>query len=132
MAAYLDSSVIVRYLTGDIEPLANAAASVIHSDETLIISELALLETAYVLSRLYSVPRSDLVDALARLIQRENIRLGRLAKPLALYALDLCRSSNRYSFADAFMWAEAVTSDSPTTYTFDRRFPGEGVNLKTP
>ena len=41
----------------------------------------------------------------------------------------LCRPSGRVLFADALIWAEAVTNGL-NVYTFDRRFPNSGVALQ--
>ncbi len=119
---FLDTSYIVRYLTQDEPEMADQAARVIDSDQELILSEVILAETAYVLASVYETPRPKLVDALMLFVQRRNIRMLNLPKELALEALRLCRDSNRHSFADALLWAEARNAKAPV-YTFDRRFP---------
>jgi predicted nucleic acid-binding protein len=119
--------VIVRYLTDDPPPMAAAAARIIEGDEPLILSEVILAETAYVLTTVYDIPRAAVVDALGAFIQRRNIRLLNLSKPAALEALRLCRDSKRHSFADALLWAEARQGGFGRVYTFDNRFPEEGV-----
>ncbi|HVT60222.1 MAG TPA: PIN domain-containing protein [Thermoanaerobaculia bacterium] len=127
--AFLDTSFVVRYLTNDPAEMAAQAGAVIDSDEQLVLSELVLLETAYVLTSVYRVPRSDVVDALLDLIQRSNLRLLNLSKPRALSALSLCRDSNRCSFADALLWAEALESGAERLYSFDRKFPARGLDI---
>jgi predicted nucleic acid-binding protein len=126
-SAFLDTSYIVRYLTNDPPPMAKIAEAVIDSDQPLIISALILAESAYVLSVVYEVPRSAVIDALMSLIQRQNIQLLNLPKPLVLKALLLCRDSNRHSFADVLLWAEAYHRNAPGIYTFDKRFPIDGL-----
>ena len=128
-SAFVDTSVIVRYLTDDPPPMADAAARIIEGDQSLILSEVILAETAYVLTGVYDIPRAAVVDALSAFIQRRNIRLLNLAKPAALEALRLCRDSKRHSFADALLWAEARQAGVRRIYTFDDRFPAEGVEL---
>ena len=128
-AAFVDTSVIVRYLTNDPPSMAEAAARLIDSERPLILSELILAETAYVLSSVYEVSRAPLVDALSAFIQRRNIRLLNLPKPQALEALRLCRDSGRHSFADVLLWAEARHSGLPRVVTFDDRFPEPGLEL---
>ena len=127
LPALLDSSVVVRYLTNNPPDLANAAARIIDSDSRLVLSELVLAETGYVLQSVYGVPRAQLVDALVGLVRRKNIELLNLPKELALIALSLCRGSNRVSFVDALLWAEARHAGANAIYTFDRRFPADGV-----
>jgi len=130
-AAFLDTSYVVRYLTNDPPEMAQQAARVIDGDEPLVLSEIVLLESAYVLSSFYAVPRADLVDALVDLVQRHNLRLHHLPKRWVLEALRLCRDSKRVSFTDALLWAEARTSGAGRIYSFDQRFPTEGLTLIT-
>lgn len=129
-AAFLDTSYVVRYLVNDPPDMAEKAAQVIDSDETLILSELAILEAAYVLTSVYSVPREEVVDSLGELIQRANLRLPNLPKARALEALRLCRNSGRVSFADAMIWAQAVEMGAARIYTFDRRFPAHEITIE--
>lgn len=128
MTAFLDTSVVVRYLVGDGGSLAEQAIRIIDTDEPLILSELVLVETAYVLSSVYEVPRDTLVDALMALVQRQNIRLANLSKSRALEGLRLCKPSHRVSFTDALLWAEAREGKASKIYTFDRRFPVDGLD----
>ncbi|MCA9839585.1 MAG: PIN domain-containing protein [Trueperaceae bacterium] len=72
------------------------------------------------------------MDALISFIQRQNISIYRVNKELVIKALLLCRPSGRISISDALIWATALSSspEQATIYTFDRRFPAEGVVLK--
>ena len=127
--ALLDTSYVVRYLTGDPPDMAERAAQVIDSDEVLILSELVLMEAAYVLGSFYKMLRPDVVDILMELVQRQNLRLATLSKPRVLQALILCRNSKRHSFADVLIWAQARERDAEGVYSFDRRFPSEGLAI---
>lgn len=128
--AFLDTNYVVRYLVGTPPEMAQEAARVIDSDERLVLSELAILETAYVLTSVYQIPRADIVDALMELVQRRNVLLPILPKPRVLAALELCRHSKRHSFTDAFLWAQALEAGTGRrVYTFDRRFPSQGITI---
>jgi len=127
MTAFLDSSVIVRYLTDDPPEMAERAARIIETDEELILSELVLVETAYVLESVYRIERRAIVEAMQALVLRSNLRPHQLSKAAALQALELCRDSRRSSFVDAFQWALARYSSSRRIYSFDLRFPSEGI-----
>jgi predicted nucleic acid-binding protein len=109
--------------------MAAQAAAVIDSEAPLVLSELVLAESAYVLSSVYRLPRAEIVDALMALVQRSNIRLLHLTKPRTLAGLSLCRNSHRHSFTDALLWAEASDNGAERLYTFDRKFPDEGLAL---
>jgi predicted nucleic acid-binding protein len=109
--------------------MAERAALIVDADEPFFLSELVLVETAYVLSSFYGMERADIVDALTDLVQRENLRSLTLPKSLVLEALQLCRPSKRYSFTDAFLWAQARDCGEAKIYSFDQRFPSAGVAI---
>jgi len=127
--AFLDTSYVVRYLTNKPPEMAAQASRVIDGDEPLILSEMVILESAYVLGSVYQVSRQAIVDGLIELVQRENIHLPVLPKSRVLAALELCRDSKRHSFTDALLWAQSLESGVGRVYTFDRRFPSGGITL---
>lgn len=127
--AFLDTNYVVRYILDSPPEMAAQAARIIDSREPLFLSEWVILESAYVLDSVYKISRQDIVDALSELVQRQNLILPILPKPLALAALDICRRSKRCSFTDAFLWAQALETGAGRVYTFDRRFPSEGITL---
>lgn len=130
MMAFLDTSVIVRYLIGTPPDLAHEAATVIDQIDGLQISGVVLAETAYVLTTVYRVPRRIVADHLINFIQKANISMFGLDKDMVLQALLMCRSSGRVSFADALIWAAARSGGSSIVYSLDERFPTEGLEVR--
>lgn len=130
MSALLDTSVVVRYLTGDPPEAAAQAADIIDSPEQLTLPEVVLAEVGFVLASVYGVGREAIVDALVALLRRQNIAPHCLPKDDALEALLLCRPSARVSFADALIWAAARSTDDKVVYSFDGRFPRDGIDLR--
>jgi predicted nucleic acid-binding protein len=130
---FVDTSVLVRYLTGDPPTMLEAAKRIIDIDNSddLIITDVVLAETAFVLTSFYKVPRTATVDSLIELIQKKTIKLLNVDKNIAIQALLLCRPSARVSFADALIWAVARSQGNSTVYSFDERFPNEGITLKS-
>lgn len=131
MGGLLDTSMIVRYLTGDPPELAERAARIIDVEDKLQVTDGVLMETAYVLMSVYGVERLTVVDHLIALLQKENISAFGVDKGVALQALLMCRPSGRVSFADALLWAVAQTTDEKTVYTLDGRFPSDGIVVRT-
>lgn len=129
---FLDASVLVRYFTAHPPETALRARELIDSDRELLVTETALAETAFVLLRVYKTPREQIVDLLVSLIQRANIAVHQLDKEIVISALLLCRPSGRVSFGDALIWAAARCAGNAVVYSFDRRFPSEGVDLRQP
>ncbi len=129
MSGFLDTSMVVRYLTGDPPDLAERAAAVIDAEDDLTITDVVLAETAYVLTSVYRVPRGVVVDHLTALLQKANVTPYALDKGVVLQALLFCRPSGRVSFADAMVWAAARSAGSTVVYSLDERFPSDGLEV---
>jgi len=130
--AFLDASVLIRYLADDPPAMAERAQRLIESDTELQVTETALIETSYVLLRTYGLARAEIVDLLIDLLQRRNIAVHQMDKRMVITALLLCRPSGRVSFGDALIWAAARGAGASTVYSFDRRFPADGLELRLP
>src|SRR5262245_18180071 len=102
--------------------MAERAATILDGDEMLILTDVVLAETAYVLTSFDRVARKAQVDALVELIQKQNIVVHGLDKGAAIEAMLLCRPSGRVSFADALLWSVARSSGHSRIYTFDDHF----------
>ena len=130
MSAFLDTSVVVRYLTGDPPDMAEQAAQILDVEGGLQVTDVVLAETAYVLTTVYRIRRDIVVDHLIDFLQKENIVPFALDKGLVLQALMLCRPSGRISFADAMVWAAARSAKSEVVYSLDERFPEDGLQVR--
>ncbi len=127
---FLDTSVVVRYLVNDDQRLTEQAQRIIVSDTELSLTDATLAEIAHMLTRVYGIPRAAVVDELILLIRRPNMRLHGLDLALTIQALQFCRPSGRVSFADALLWASARSAGAPIIYTFDERFPADGLAIR--
>ncbi len=130
MSGFLDTSIVVRYLVRDVPEMAEQAAAVIDSDDALWITGVALAETGYVLRSVYLLPREMVIDHLRAFVSKKNILCHGLDKGTVLQALLMCRPSGRISIADAMIWAAARTSGQNLVYSFDARFPTEGIEVR--
>lgn len=125
----LDTSVLVRYFTGVPSDLAEVSACVIDGANSLLVTDVVLVETAYVLTSVYRVPREVVVDHLIALLRKANIDTFRLDRDVVLEALLLCRPSGRVSFADALVWVAARSEPDAVVFSLDERFPDEGITV---
>lgn len=130
MTSLLETSVIVRYLVQDQPQMAQRAAEIIDGPDALVITDVVLLETAHVLRSVYHVARELIVDTLVAFVSRRNIAVLGLEKETVLQALLLCRPSGRVSFGDALVWAAARSSGIEAVFSFDERFPGDGIEVR--
>ncbi len=127
---FLDANIIVRYLTGVPADLAAQAARIVDSESPLLLADLTLAEAAFVLTRHYNLPRAAVVDSLIALVRKSNVTMWRLEKDVVIQALQYCRPSGRVSFADALLWAVARSSEDALVYSFDKRFPKDGIDVR--
>ena len=132
MAAVLDTSLIVRYLTGDPPHLAHQARTVIEGADEFLIPAVALAETAHVLRSVYGVDRGHVIDVLAKLLSMPHISLDGLDTAAVVAALEWCRPSTRVSIPDVLIWAAACLQIPAEVYTFDERFPTARVHVINP
>jgi predicted nucleic acid-binding protein len=130
LSDFLDTSIVVRYLTGDPPEISEQAAQVIDGRNDLQVTDVVLAETAYVLTAVYHIPWDVVVDHLVDLLQKENISPFALDKGLVLQGLLMCRPSGRVSFADAMIWAAARSAGSRVVYSMDARFPADGIEIR--
>ncbi len=106
------------------------ATQIIEQVDDLKVTEGVLAETAFVLSSVYQMPRSKVVDLIIALIKKANLSTYALNKHLVLEGLIMCRPSGRVSFADAMLWAAARTDEASVMYSMDERFPDDGLKIR--
>ncbi len=129
---FLDANAILRYLLADHPEHCARSQALIESERSFRISLITLAEVGHVLTRTAGVPRSDAVDALVQLLNRENLETHEAERDVVIQALDLCRPSGRVNFADAMLWAVARTATPARVWTFDERFPADGIEVRRP
>ena len=102
-ARFLDTNVLLRYLTPDDPDRAAAALALLtrveQQQERLVTSSLVIFETIFTLQKRYNFPMQDIRDALTDLISMRGLQLS--SKALWVEALNLFASQN-LPFADAY------------------------------
>jgi predicted nucleic-acid-binding protein len=126
----VDTRVLARYLTGDHPDMAQRAAAIIDRESEVFVPAVVLAETAHVLRSFYRLSRELVVDTLIAFLRRRNVLTLGFDKTLAIQALLLGRPSSRVSFVDALLWTEACSAGIGIVYSFDRRFPSDGIERR--
>jgi predicted nucleic acid-binding protein len=130
MPEFLDTSVVIRYLTADPPQLAQKAKVLIEGLTQFEITETVILEAAHVLRTMYGVTREDTIDLLIALVKRPNVEVHGLHETPVTVALGMARPSGRVSLGDALIWCVANQCSPSRVYTFDKRFPSAGIDLQ--
>lgn len=69
----LDTSVLLRFFTGDDKKKALLTEKLLSSRQSLLLLDVVIAELVYALQKLYNTPRSDITKALRFLVARDNV-----------------------------------------------------------
>lgn len=127
--AFVDTSILVRYLVQDIPDQAARAVhlfSLVASHEVRVfLSETVILETTYVLTKVYGVSRAVVSSLLAEVLELEELVLPN--KSIVQATLRYWASQGPLSFADCYHLALTADLGLNEIYAFDKkmgRYPG--------
>jgi len=116
----LDTNILIRFLIRDEPRQAEKALHLIQSlseEKPGWISLAVVLELAWVLTSIYGVDRSELIQCFRALLSRKELLVE---QPGAIYnAIDLYRKTN-VSFADCLIASSARAAGCSQIFTFDR------------
>lgn len=123
----LDTNVIIRFLTGDHPTHSprsrNLFARAAAGELTLVLTDLALAETAWVLQSFYSLDRAEIAAALKGVVESTGIEVQ--DKRILLSTLRNFAQTD-VNFVDAYH-AAVASAESIAIVSFDRdfdQFPG--------
>jgi len=128
----VDTSVLVRYLVGTPAAQARRAAALVDGPAEIGVSPVALAECAHVLRTQYAVPRTDVLESLIGLVQRENVRVLGLRTDVLLGVLVRARRLHGRPIPDALIVAASLAADALPLATFDRDQRRYGVPVREP
>lgn len=117
MSAFVDTNVLVRHLTGDPPEMATRATAFLHTKADLLLTDLVVAETVYVLESFYKAPRQQIAEAVRSLVAFDSmvcVDPGLLLRAVEVYETD------RVDFAEAYLVACAETTGVIEIASFDR------------
>lgn len=133
---FIDTDVIIRFLTGDDPKKQAAAATLFEQIEqgllTIAAPDTVIADAVFVLSspRLYHIARSDIRDMLRRLVSFPHFRVENHL--CVLRALDLY-AATKLDFGDTLIIASMEQQNSHLLYSFDRDFDRiQGITRREP
>ena len=121
---WLDTNIILRYLTADDPAKAQACLSLVQrvqqGEEELATSETILAEVSYVLTSQYRLSHPEIAARLRPLIDLRGMRLPR--KRVVLRGLELYVQHPRLDFEDALSVAQMEHLGIAEIVSYDRDF----------
>ena len=101
LTAFVDTNVLIRYLTGDPPEPAARATTALASGEQLLLADLVLAECVYVLESFYEVERRQVAALMRAALALPTIRVvdvASLLRALEIYELDRIDSPRHTSW----------------------------------
>ena len=117
MTAFLDTNVIIRHLTGDPADMAARATAFLADADELLLSDLIVAETVYVLESFYEVPRAEVAQLIRSVVGFPTMRT--LDPALLLRSLEIYEIHG-VDFAEAYLAASAEAAGIGEIASFDR------------
>jgi len=117
VTAFVDTNILVRHLTGDPAPMAARATAYLSSASHLLLTDLVVAETIYVLESFYEAPRPQIAEAVRSLLA---FRAVTTVDPALLLRAVEVYESDRLDFAEAYLVACAESTGVGKVASFDR------------
>jgi predicted nucleic-acid-binding protein len=117
VSAFIDTNVLVRHLTGDPAPMAAAATAYLREQPELLLADLVVAETIYVLESFYETPRAQVADIVRSLLALRSIVV--VDRDVLLRAVEVYET-DRLDFAEAYLVACAESTGVGKIASFDR------------
>lgn len=120
---FLDTNILLRYLTRDDEEKARRALALLtrveQGEEKVVTSPMVIFETVFTLQKRYRFPRGQIRDAVGDLISLRGLELAE--KSLHRQALDLFVAKN-IPFVDAYNAVYMQSRGMSDIYSWDTDF----------
>jgi predicted nucleic acid-binding protein len=120
---FLDTNVLLRYLTRDDEEKARLALALLtrveRGEEKVVTSPLVIFETVFTLQKRYGFPKEQIRDAVSDIISLRGLELSN--KSLYIKALELF-VSGKIPFTDAHAVAYMQSQGLDEIYSWDTDF----------
>ena len=117
MSAFVDTSILVRHLTGDPPEMAARATAYLRSTDELLLTDVIAAETVYVLESFYEAPRGQVAEALRSIAAFESVVCvdpALLLRAAEVYEVD------RVDFTEAYLVACAESTGVGVVASFDQ------------
>ncbi|HWF41113.1 MAG TPA: PIN domain-containing protein [Acidothermaceae bacterium] len=124
MTAFVDTNILIRHLTGDPPAMADRASAYLQTESELLLTDLVVAETVYVLESVYETPRQQVAEAMRSLVALVSVITvdpALLLRTLEIYETD------GIDFAESYLVACAETTGVNRVASFDRSIDRVGT-----
>lgn len=126
LAGSLDTSVLVRLLTGDIPELETSALALINSGKDFLVSDTSLIEATYALNEYYKVPRQQVAEAILELTANPHFQTAQI---IFEEVFKLYEKQPALSVEDCYLAVKAKADKGSPLWTFDKKLAQQSAGL---
>jgi len=127
----LDTNILIRFLISDNKEQTFKIRKLFLKSpkKNLEIPDLVIAEVIYVLLSFYKIPKAEIVDKIASLIDSQIFVIN---EKIIKTALDIFKKEN-ISFVDAYLCSLVVNGENSLLYTFDLKLlSNKEIKSQTP
>ena len=114
----IDTNCLLRWLLGDVPEQTTLVTALINSGASIVVADVALIETVFVLEKLKKISRETISEAVMAVIRKDAILCNR---ELFGEILPVYTSHPKLSFVDCYLEALARKSANAPLLTFDKK-----------
>jgi predicted nucleic acid-binding protein len=117
VTAFVDTNIVIRHLTGDPPDLAARATTFLAVSDELLLADLIVAETVYVLESFYEASRVEVAELIRAVIAFPAMRT---LDPALLFRSVEIYEMHGVDFAEAYLAASAEVAGVAQVASFDR------------
>lgn len=117
LRVFVDTNILVRHLTAHPPDMAERATAFLEAGHELLVTDLVVAETVYVLGSVYEAPRQQVAEAVRSLLAFDAVVC--VDPALLLRAVEVYEN-DRIDFAEAYLVACAESTGVGRVASFDR------------
>jgi len=124
----LDTNCLLRWLLDDVPEQTALVTTFINSGKSVVVADVALIETIFVLEKLKKISRETIEKAVMAVIGKDTILCNR---ELFMEVLPVYTSHPKLSFVDCYLEVLARRTGTAPLLTFDKKLAQQlsGVQL---
>jgi len=117
VTAFVDTNILIRHLTGDPPDMARKATAFLAQADELLLPDVIVAETVYVLESFYEVPIEEVARLVRSVVAFDPIQV--VDPALLLRSLEVYET-HRIDYAEAYLVASAEATGVDDIASFDR------------
>lgn len=125
-AGSLDTNTLLRLVLGDIPDQTTRVEDLLNKAPVLSVADIAIIEMVFVLEKVYSLPRPDVVASVYSIIRHPKINCNRKLFELALPQY---LEYPKLSIVDCALVHYATLNGATPLYTFDKALAGASPDI---